>query len=339
MGFRTSAISLVWFTISEIYAWRSRAWFATPVYRNDSGRLMDAILDHLSAIARRAGDAIAALPRAQLDARLKAPHELVTAADHLSHAIFEEELGRRFPGLPCVLEEHDEQTRRAGIPQGAFIVGDELDGTVQYARGTADWGVTLAYIDSDGAAPSTPGAQCDTAPVSGHDQASGRQSGRRYRPRYGVIYLPVRKLLIVAGRGQGCWLNGTRLRLQPSASLRAAVFATEMNPRLGLALRNLNWALMDASLTTRCVASSTASAAELLLGHTDVYLNGGGGRIWDFAAAALAIEEAGGAVCAADGQMLNWQALQHDVLFAASPHLLAQAAHAAGIAVQPSSYD
>ena len=74
------------------------------------------------------------------------------------------------------------------------------------------------------------------------------------------------------------------------------------------------------SLTTRCLGTVIGSAIELLRGHASVYLNCEGAKIWDFAAAVVALEEAGGAATACDGSDLSWQQLPMSVLLAANMH-------------------
>jgi fructose-1,6-bisphosphatase/inositol monophosphatase family enzyme len=207
----------------------------------------------------------------------------------MSHDIIVERLNHDFPGVPQILEE---QTN-GELPRRPYLVGDELDGTAVFAAGTADWGVTLAMMEG--------------------------------APTHGVIYLPMRDILIVAEKGAGCWLNGVPVKLHSSKVLRNSIFSTELNPRLQPAQRRFNDLLIDASLTTRCMGSSTASIAELLLRHTDLYLNCGGGKIWDFAAGALAVEEAGGVSHCADGAEIPWDRLPMDILFSSTAALAQEA--------------
>lgn len=246
---------------------------------------MDKTTDLLVAAARKAGEILARLSRQRLEACYKAPHELVTVADRLSHTIIADCLSWDFPDLPVVLEEQAHPL----LPDPPFLVGDELDGTAVFAAGTADWGISLALIDEG--------------------------------PTHGVIFLPDRELLITARRHGGCQINGADVRLRSAKMLSEIVWGTELNPRLSTADRRFNDALVQATLTTRCTGCSSAGVTELLLGHTDLYLNCGGGKIWDFAAGVLAVEEAGGVACRADGSPMVWDRLALDVLLAASPEL------------------
>ena len=69
-------------------------------------------------------------------------------------------------------------------------------------------------------------------------------------------------------------------------------------------------------------ACSVDAALELLRGRTDLYLNCRGAKIWDFAATALAVTEAGGTALAitddAAGADLRWDAVEMGVLYVAN---------------------
>ena len=130
----------------------------------------------------------------------------------------------------------------ATIPDTACIVGDELDGTIPFARGMRDWGVLLARIEG--------------------------------LPTHGVIFLPAWNLLIAAERSKGCWVNGETVRLSAPVAFNEIVFGTELNPRLTEEhRRRIIDQLSSKTLTTRCLACGAAGFAELILGRTSLYVN------------------------------------------------------------------
>lgn len=244
---------------------------------------MTAILESLSAIAREAGRLLTGLQSRRLDETFKGPGDLLTQADLTSHAFLRSELADCFPGLPFILEEQ----ANGIIPDTACIVGDELDGTIPFARGMRDWGVLLARLEG--------------------------------RPTHGVIFLPAWDLLITAERGKGCWVNAERVRFSARAAFNEIVLGTELNPRLTDAhRRRIIDPLSTNTLTTRCLACGAAGFAELILGRTGLYVNCKGGKIWDFAAGVLAVEEAGGIARRLDGGPIDWRCLEMDVLCASS---------------------
>src|SRR5262245_53766495 len=72
----------------------------------------------------------------------KAPGDLVTEADRLSHELIHAELSEHYPGVPLIMEEQD---NALSVPDHCIVV-DELDGTNVYSRGADEFGVTLAWL-------------------------------------------------------------------------------------------------------------------------------------------------------------------------------------------------
>ncbi len=243
-------------------------------------------LDVFAHIARQAGAAILAARGHALEAWVKADNEPVTTADRAAHGVLMRALHRHFPGVPLLTEESTSHH----IPDGPFIVVDELDGTVPFAAGTADWGVLLALVDGE--------------------------------PTLGVIHLPEQDVTITAARGRGCRLNGRSLSLSAGPGLSETLLGVEINGRLG----EREWAALrrvcGRARAVRATACTAASAHELLKGTTNAYINLSGGRIWDFAAPALAISEAGGCVADRDGEPLRWNELHTSFLAACDAQLL-----------------
>ena len=235
------------------------------------------MLNRLIEIATQAGNKLLRMQGEKLQVRQKGRGQLVTRADEASHAIIEAELQRSFPGVPRVMEEQDNHR----LPARPYFTVDELDGTLPYARGMAEWAVMLAYLDK--------------------------------RPTHGVIYLPAWNVLIAAQAGKGCSLD------QAVVGMELNLFLTAEHRR-----RFVN-RLSQRALSTRSLACAGAAVAELLMRRTDLYVNCRGGKIWDFAPGALAVEEAGGTASRIDGAPIAWRNLRMDVLLAADAHLRKQA--------------
>ena len=79
------------------------------------------------------------------------------------------------------------------------------------------------------------------------------------------------------------------------------------------------------SLGIRCLGSTVGSAMELLRGRVGVYINWQGAKIWDIAAAALAVEEAGGVALSSLGHALTWEQLEMSAMLAANARLASEA--------------
>lgn len=243
---------------------------------------MNSLIDGLAALARSAG-------RIALDARTrglrrwtKDGNELVTSAELLVHRHVIDELARLLPGVHVLTEESEDHA----LPNGRFIVVDEIDGTVPYAAGADTWGVMIAVVDGS--------------------------------PECGVIHLPQKNVTIAAARGGGCRIDGRKITLAFDGALEHCIADAEING----SLQEPWWAsvhgLASEARAVRCLACAAATVLDLLTGVTQVYLNPRGGRLWDFAPAALAIEESGGRVSAADGTPLRWDRLHMSFLACAS---------------------
>jgi len=245
----------------------------------------------LAVIARLAGAEIRAMQAGPLEVRLKGPAEVVTLADRRSHEIMVAELTRRFPGVPLVLEEQDNPAR---LP-ATYLVADELDGTAIYSRGLTDWAVTLALVENG-------------------------------RPVAGAMVQPCRDVMVTAWRGGGAWRDGRRLRFAPGLTIAGSVALAEINRFHTPA--QVAWAgrISERALTLRSLGSAVGAALELVNGHASLYLNCRGAKVWDFAAAVIAVEEAGGVAVAPDGGgTLDWSTAPMGALLAANAGIAAEA--------------
>ncbi len=252
------------------------------------------IAERLAEIAHEGGKVLVDLPPDALEPRRKSPGEWVTAADKKSHHLLRRLIADAFPGLPIVMEEQDNE---AALP-ATFVVADELDGTHVYMNGLGNWGITLAYIE-------------------------------QHRVEAGVLFQPATGVLIQTTRGTGTWVgdrrSGCRLQLDDAGPLDRSLISAEINRYLDR--DELAWIgrLAGRSAGVRALATAVGDTIDLLLGHTSLYINARGGKVWDFAAASLAVTEAGGIALSCSGKPLDWSRLEMNVLFAAGAEVAAEA--------------
>ncbi len=244
----------------------------------------------LAGIAQIVGEELLSLDPRQTVARQKVCGEWVTSADEYAHELLGDFLADGFPGIPLVLEEQD----NVPVVPDTCIVADELDGTHVYMNGLREWGITLAYLE-------------------------------RGRPIAGVLFQPATGVLIRAARDKGTWLDGERLRFDEGATLERRLMGAEINRRLER--QELLWlgAVAGHCAGVRSQATTIGNVVELLCGGTVLLLNPRGGKIWDFAAAALAVEEAGGAALSPAGEPLGWSGMDMGVVFAANASIAERA--------------
>ncbi len=241
----------------------------------------------LEKYALRAGDCAAQMQRRGLRRTDKGGGDFATAADYRSEAIVLRGLKRELANIPVVSEEQP-------IPQSVpktCIVCDPIDGTIIYAHGGKDWGVSICYIENG-------------------------------VPAAGVIYAPGLKTMVTARKGSGCFLNGKRVRLQAPARSERYLAAMDLCPATEQRyLDKIVKPLLERTLVIRSLGTAVGSTLELLDGRVSAYVAPKGGKVWDFAASVLAVEEAGGAARTPGGKKLRWDRIPIGVVLAADARL------------------
>lgn len=206
--------------------------------------------------------------RQQPEIRKKGPIDLVTEADLEVERLFRQLISTRFPSHVVLGEETPvaEAATDAPAPRYRWII-DPIDGTTNFAHGLAAFCVSIA-LEIDG--------RIDVA----------------------VVYDPMADELFTAERGEGAWLNGTRLRVSPQTTLIDSLLVTGF-PYTIAQRRQRQVEVFSAFLgQTRGVRRLGSAAIDLCYvaagrfeGFWEEQLH-----VWDIAAAVLIVEEAGGLV-------------------------------------------
>lgn len=114
----------------------------------------------------------------------------------------------------------------------------------------------------------------------------------------GVVYAPVDEELFVAEMGKGAFLNGQKIVGNTTASTLDAALASVDFRRLNtLLIARLS--IQPPYYTHRNFGACALDWCYIATGRYDVYLHGGQ-QLWDYAAGALILQEAGGFVCCID---------------------------------------
>ncbi len=205
------------------------------------------------------------LPRFEhVRARTKADGSLITDADLGMQARLFEELATRWPDIALLGEEMSDDRQLCLMDEchrGLWVL-DPLDGTSNFASGIPFFGVSLALL-SDGMIQA------------------------------GVVLDPLRGESFSALRGQGAWLNGEPLRLDPDEgpSLRQAMAMVDFKRLPAPLIERLAHSAPYRS--QRSFGSVALDWCWLAAGRVQVYLHGGQ-KLWDYAAGSLVLHEAGG---------------------------------------------
>ena len=196
-----------------------------------------------------------------------AKEEAVTDADRASQRFIVAGLRRRFPDDGIVGEESDTGqsiTFECHDPRGRNWVIDPIDGTNNFIAGLGAFAVCIGLLD-------------------------------RGEPVLGVVYDVTRDLAYSAARGEGAWLGTRRLRAAQTPLSDSSMLMITSNvigpdgkcPAWGARwLAQTNWKL-------RILGSAALEAVQVAAGvaHGAVTVNG---KLWDAAAPAAVVLEAGG---------------------------------------------
>jgi myo-inositol-1(or 4)-monophosphatase len=183
---------------------------------------------------------------------------MVSAADRDAEALIHAALKTTRPEDGLIGEEGS----RRDSASGRHWVVDPLDGTTNFLYGFPQWAVSIAL-----------------------------------EGEVGVVFDPVRDELFAAVRGSGASLNGTELRMPAPPALSTALIATgfgydaERRGKQGAVLGRVLPRIRD----IRRAGAAALDLCWLAAGRLDGYYERGLGA-WDWAAARIVVEEAGGAV-------------------------------------------
>ncbi len=187
--------------------------------------------------------------------------DFVTKFDKGAEEIFFTLLRGYFPDIPFLSEESGKTWDK---DDKKFWVLDPLDGTSNYVRGMPIFTTSLALVDNG-------------------------------RPVLGVIYDPVREELFWAEKGKGAFLNNSPISASSHSTLRTSVLSTSFSYELTLREKNTRYFqyFYQYAQNIRNIGSSALSLAYTAMGRFDAYWTFSV-SLWDIAAGALILEEAGG---------------------------------------------
>jgi myo-inositol-1(or 4)-monophosphatase len=238
--------------------------------------------------AARCGAAVLEEWRQRFRVREKSRFDLVTDADLASQQAIRETIAARFPEHGFLGEEDLRSHGRpaAGAPP-TWIV-DPLDGTTNYVHDVPLYCISIGLE------------------VAGELVA-------------GVILDPSRQEFFHGARGQGAWLGSQRLQVSSADRLEDAMLATGFPPDMRGQEKLLEWwryfSLRTQSL--RRTGSTALNLAYLAAGRFDGYW-AFDNKVWDVAAGAVLVREAGGIITNLDSP--SYDPYRPDTL-AASPGL------------------
>lgn len=225
--------------------------------------------EFIASVAKRAGDYFAAAAPSQEDIRSKEGRgNFVTEYDKKVQDMIYGALRERFPG--CSFNGEEDSVHDSRMEGLCFIV-DPIDGTANFISGYQHSAVSIACAKDN-------------------------------QVICGVVYNPYLKELYAAVRGEGAFLNGAPVHI-PNRSLSDAtiLFGTASYDRrhTDRTFRILR-RLFDRAQDLRSSGSAALDICYVAAGKTDAFFELMLSP-WDYAAAGLVLEEAGGVIYNCDG--------------------------------------
>lgn len=194
----------------------------------------------------------------------KGARNLVTAADVGAEKIIIEKIRSRFPDHGILAEESAPTIVAADYQKPLWII-DPVDGTTNFAYGSPQVGISIAFADR------------------GEVQA-------------GVVAAPFHREEFTALRGEGAWMNDTRIHCSSAATLEETLVCTGFPySRVDVAplMRQFQTMLVHCADLRRYGACSL-DLSWVACGRIDAYYESVAS--WDMAAGALIAREAGARV-------------------------------------------
>jgi myo-inositol-1(or 4)-monophosphatase len=236
-------------------------------------------LQYATDLARGAGKII--LEHYGKVARLTKTHsaaseEAVTDADRASQRFIVAGLRNRFPGDGIVGEESETGesiTFDCPNPGGRNWVIDPIDGTNNFIAGLGNFCVCIGLLEQG-------------------------------EPVLGVVYDVTRDVMFAAARGQGAWMGTTQVRVPAVPLSDSSMIMFTSNLLTGSHCPT--WAckfLAQTNWKMRILGSAALEAIYVAAGvaHAAITVNG---KLWDIAAAAAIVLEAGGVMTDLQGKRI-----------------------------------
>ena len=204
-----------------------------------------------------------------------ASQEAVTEADRASQRFIVAGLKRRFPTDGVVGEENDEGdaiTFDCPDPRGRVWVIDPIDGTNNFIAGFPGFAVCIGLLE-------------------------------RGEPVVGVVYDVCRDVVYASARGEGAWLDGKRIEAlkTPMGDSSVLMLTSNLLDKHGRLPRYATRWIGQTNWKVRMLGSAALEAAQVAAGiaHGAVTVNG---KLWDVAAPAAIVIEAGGVIVDLSGR-------------------------------------
>lgn len=231
---------------------------------------IDLIMPRMAEAALACGEILLKQQQTELSVQQKtSARDVVTQYDLAVEQTLMRTLGEAFPGAVFFTEESCHQ---ADLAAPLVFVIDPIDGTMNFVKGMDHSCISIACL----------------------------QYGK---PAAGVVYNPYRREMFSAAAGKGAFLNGKPIRVS-DAPLSESLVLFGTSPynleTLDESFRKIR-AVYDRCVDIRRLGSAALDICYVACGRAGLYFEARL-SLWDYAAAAVILTEAGGRVCTFTGE-------------------------------------
>lgn len=211
--------------------------------------------------------------------------DFATEADIASEFEILRALKKAFPNHNFISEEVG--VREMGSEYTWVI--DPLDGTYAFSSGLPTYGVSIGLL-------------------------------HKGEPILGVINIPAQKSIYWAEKGKGAFLNGVSIRVSPQNKLEDVLLGLDVGYKGGREkeLSDIAVPLSDKVLQIAMMCGAATACGYVAQGIYGAYVHKA--KVWDYAAGAILIIEAGGNITDYQGKEIDWT--QRDISLVASNGLV-----------------
>ena len=227
--------------------------------------------------------------RSGIQSKLKSDQTIITEADKQADQYLRQQISSTYPEDGILSEEAC--TTYPTDKKNVWII-DPLDGTTNFSLGLHYWGISIARLENG-------------------------------FPEIGVLYFPLLNEIIIAGKGEGAFLNGNRLEVKSQSPLKFTSF-------FSCCSRTIRYYDVDLKYKTRILGSAAFGLAAVARGSAIISFEVTP-KLWDFSASWLITEEAKGYITTLAGKEpypltpgKDYGNLSYPLLAAASPELLVE---------------
>lgn len=240
------------------------------------------MIDFITDLVKKAGDIIIS-EKKRLVVEKKSRREIVTNADIAAQKFINQSILRKYPNHNILGEESYDPEKDYQKSSDLWLI-DPIDGTTNFAQGTTDYGVSIAYYKNN-------------------------------QPEVGVIYFPEKNMLFTAEKNKGTKHNGSMIKVGDKKDLKNAVIGSLFAYDLKKIITTFDMSKMlyPHIKTMRFSGCAVLDFCYVAGGFLDGMF-GFALKPWDMAAGVLIAQEAGALVSTPTGN--NWSVFQPEILVA-----------------------